>query len=237
MLTPKRTLVEVAVDSVASAVMAEALGADRIELCQCLELGGFTPSPGLLAAVRRRVQVPVFVMVRGAGGGFQYDSAEVEVMVEDVKRAREAGANGIVVGALTGSGHIDQAATRAMVAAAETLPVTFHRAIDQVPDLPEALEHLVRLGVVRVLSSGGPTTAFAGRGVLAEMTRRAAGRLVILAGGGVLGEHVAQLVRETGVAEVHLSGVILDNKSPDQGYGRASMPNRARLEAVMAALA
>ncbi len=237
MLTPKTTLVEVAVDSVASAVMAEALGADRIELCQCLELGGFTPSPGLLAAVRRRVMVPVFVMVRGAGGGFQYDRSEVEVMVDDVKRARESGANGIVIGALTAEGHVDQPATNAMVAAAEALPVTFHRAIDQVPDLPEALEQLVRLGVVRILSSGGLSTAFAGRGVLAEMTRRTAGRLTILAGGGVVGEHVVQLVRETGVSEVHLSGVILDSTSPDQGYGRASAPNRIRLEAVMAALA
>lgn len=237
MLTSKRTLVEVAVDSVASAVMAEAAGADRLELCQCLELGGLTPSLGLLEAVRRRVGIPVFVMVRSVTGPFRYDAAEVEVMASDVRRAREAGAAGVVIGALTADGRIDQAAVRPLIAAAGTLPVTFHRAIDLVADVSGGLDELVAMGVARVLTSGGPSTAFVGRSVLADMVRHAAGRLIILAGGGVRAEHVVELVWTSGVSEVHLSGVVADGLTPDQGYGRAFVPNRARLEAVMAALA
>ncbi len=236
MLTSKRTLVEVAVDSVASAVMAEAAGADRLELCQCLELGGLTPSLGLLEAVRRRVGIPVFVMVRSVTGPFRYDAAEVEVMASDVRRAREAGAAGVVIGALTADGRIDQAAVRPLIAAAGTLPVTFHRAIDLVADVPGGLDELVAMGVARVLTSGGPSTAFVGRSVLAGMVRHAAGRLTILAGGGVRAEHVVELVRTSGVSEVHLSGVVANGQTLDQGYGRAFVPNRARLEAVMAAL-
>lgn len=236
MLTPKRTTVEVAIDSVASAVMAEAAGADRLELCQCLELGGFTPSPGLFEAVRSRVSIPIFVMVRSQGGGFRYDAADVDVMVRDVARVREAGAAGVVVGALTADRLIDVEATRAMVAAAGPLPVTFHRAIDQTVDPVGAIDQLVDLGVRRVLASGGPTTAFEGRAGLAAMVRRSAGRLVVLAGGGVRAEHVVELVRETGVTEVHLSGVMLDD-TPEPGYGRPSRPNEARVRGVITALA
>ena len=237
MLTPKRPLVEVAVDSVASAVAAEAAGADRLELCQCLELGGLTPSPGLLEAVRRRVRIPVFVMVRSVTGPFRYDGLETEVMASDVKRAGEAGAAGVVIGALTADGRIDREAVAALVAAAGTVPVTFHRAIDLVADVPGALEELVSLGVARVLTSGGPSTAFAGRSVLADMVRRSAGRLTILAGGGVRADHVAELVRTSGVSEVHLSGVVADEQTAVlSGYGRAFLPAVARVEAVLAAL-
>lgn len=236
MLTLKRTTVEVAVDSVASAAMAEAAGADRLELCQCLELGGFTPSPGLFEAVRATVSIPVFVMVRSQGGGFQYSPSDVDVMVRDVARVCGAGAAGVVVGALTGGRGVDLEATAAMVTAAGAVPVTFHRAIDQTADPLRSIEQLIDLGVQRVLASGGPTTAYAGRAGLAAMVRQAAGRLVVLAGGGVRAEHVVELVRETGVREVHLSGVVLD-EAPEPGYGRLSRPNKPRVRAVIEALA
>lgn len=198
-------LVEVAVESVAGAYAAVMGGAGRIELCQSLDEGGLTPSAGLCAAVCAVMTIPVFAMVRPRSGDFLYEPGEVDAMVRDVEALRDAGAAGIVVGALTKDGEVDRRRMAEFVDLASDLPVTFHRAFDVCRDPGEALDALAELGVRRVLTSGQARTAHDGRFAIREAVQRAGDRLSIMAGAGVRPENVARLVEMTGVREVHLS--------------------------------
>jgi copper homeostasis protein len=202
-----KVLVEACVDSVASALAAERGGAGRLELCDNLFDGGTTPSAGMIAAVKAAVRIPVFVIVRPRGGGFVYEPDELGVMRLDIEAARMLGADGIVVGALR-DGTIDRGHLEPLIAAAR-LPVTFHRAFDLVHDQERALETLIQLGVQRVLTSGGAATALEGVERIAALTRRAAGQIAIMAGGGVREETVQEIVHRSGVGEVHVRGTHL----------------------------
>jgi len=201
-------LVEACVDSVESALAASRGGAHRIELCANLVEGGTTPSAGTLAVCRARLDIPIFVLLRPRGGDFLYSAAELAVMLEDVRQAKEAGAHGIVTGVLRADGEIDQDRTGELIAAARPLRVTFHRAFDVCRDAGRALETLIALGVERVLTSGQAATAPEGAEAIARLVRQAAGRIAILPGGGVTEGNVAALVRATGVTEVHLTGAV-----------------------------
>ena len=197
-------LVEACVDSVASAVAAERGGAQRIELCAALADGGTTPSAGMIAACRKAVSIPLFVIVRPRGGGFNYSDDERDVMRRDVIAACELGADGIVTGGLRRDGTVDVALMQSIVEAAGDRPVTFHRAFDVTPAFDEALDVLAANGVHRVLTSGGAPTAIEGAAVLAALVRQAAERIVVMAGGGVREENVREVVATTGVREVHV---------------------------------
>ena len=202
-------LVEACVDSVASALAAERGGAGRLELCDALFDGGTTPSAGMIAAVKAAVRIPVFVLVRPRGGGFVYTGAEVGVMRLDIEAARMLGADGVVCGALSDDGQVQVEQTHALVAAAGSLPVTFHRAFDAARDRDAALESLMQLGVTRVLTSGGAASALDGVSGIASLVRRAAGQIEIMAGGGVREETVQEIVHRAGVREVHVRGTRL----------------------------
>ena len=235
MLTRTRPLVEVAVDSVAAAVMAAGLGADRLELCQDLELGGTTPSLGLIEAVRERVTIPVAVMIRPRGGEFVYGLDEMLVMTADIGHAIRAGANGVVVGPLNAGGGIDREGLKRLVAAAGPVPVVFHRAFDSVAEPIEALEVLMADGVARLLTAGGGASAYEGRGVIGRLVRRAGTDLTVIAGGGVMAAEVVGLVEATSVREVHLSGIRLERVA-DGVFGMTPVPNPGRLSGVIEAL-
>lgn len=194
---------EVAVQDPAGAAVAREAGADRVELCSALELGGLTPSVALIAAVAQ-VGVPVHVLVRPRGGGFRYTATEVSLMVQDIEAAVDAGAAGVVVGALTADGGLDRHALGALRDAAEGRQVTAHRCVDVLPDPAAAVAELADLGFTRVLTSGGAATAADGVAVLGRMVTAADGRLEVVAGGGILPGHVAPLV-QAGVAGLHLS--------------------------------
>jgi len=201
-------VVEACVDSIESALAAARGGAHRIELCANLIEGGTTPSAGTLAVCRARLDIPIFVLIRPRGSDFLYSAAELAVMLEDIRRAKQAGAHGIVTGALSADGEIDADRTRDMIAAARPLHVTFHRAFDVCRDASRALEMLVGLGVERVLTSGQAATAPEGAETIARFVRQAAGRIGILPGGGVTADNAPALVRATGVTEVHLTGAV-----------------------------
>ena len=190
----------------ASALAAEKGGAGRLELCDALYDGGTTPSAGMISAVKAAVRIPVFVIVRPRGGGFVYTYEEAAVMRLDIEAARMLGADGIVVGALTSDARVDEDQMRPLVDAARGLPVTFHRAFDFSRDRDEALETLMRLGVQRVLTSGGASTAIEGVDTIRGLMRRGAGHIAVMAGGGVREETIQEIVHRAGVNEVHVRG-------------------------------
>ncbi|HEY2946203.1 MAG TPA: copper homeostasis protein CutC [Vicinamibacteria bacterium] len=199
-------LIEACVDSVPSAVAAEAGGAGRVELCDNLIEGGTTPSAGTIAECRARLRIPVFVIIRPRGGDFLYSEVEYDVMRRDIAHAQSLGADGVVLGLLHADGTIDVERTRALVEAARPLPVTFHRAFDVARDPLEALDALIGLGIERVLTSGQAPTAPEGAALIARLAGRAARRIGILPGCGIDETNVRELVAQTGAREVHVRG-------------------------------
>lgn len=198
-------LVEAAVETLEAALAAADGGAHRIELCTDLAHGGTTPSVQLLRECQSQLLTPIFVLVRPRPGDFVYTAAEHRTMIKQIHRAKEAGAHGIVTGSLTAAQQIAETITAELIDAARPLFVTFHRAFDVCVDQAAALERLIRLGVDRVLTSGGAPTAPQGVERIRQLVTQADGRIEILAGGGIDGQNVARLVRETGVREVHFS--------------------------------
>ena len=197
------TALEICVDSFESAVAAEAGGAQRVELCSGLIEGGLTPSLGLIRAARARLKIGVHVMIRPRAGDFVYSEDELGIMREDISLAAEAGADGVVFGLLTKDRLVDVTTTRELVALARPLHVTFHRAIDTTADLPDALEAVIGAGADRVLTSGGEATALAGQAMLQQMVQMAAGRIDIMAGGGVRPDNLEAIARATGATSFH----------------------------------
>ncbi len=201
--------VEVCVDAIESALAAQRGGAHRIELCANLVEGGTTPSAGMLRECRRQLDIPIHVLIRPRGGDFLYTEAEIRVMLADIAAARDAGADGVVVGALQADGRIDRALVARLIAAADGLAITFHRAFDVTPDWESSLQDVISLGAHRVLSSGQARNAPDGALVLSKMRSTAGDRLVVLPGGGIDADNVETLVRQTGATEVHLTGAAL----------------------------
>jgi copper homeostasis protein len=197
--------IEICVDTLASVAVCAAAGADRIELCAGLVEGGTTPSLGFLRAARKVFPGRIMAMVRPRAGDFHYDDAEFAQMLDEIDLFRREGADGVVFGILEADGRIDQTRSREFVARAAGMNLTFHRAFDVTPSLTKSLETLIALGVPRVLTSGGQPDVYQGSAAIAALHQQAAGRITILPGGGVKPERVTELVRATGVTEVHLS--------------------------------
>ncbi len=196
---------EVCAATLSSALAAQAAGAHRIELCTGLEVGGLTPSLGLLQAVRACLSIPVYVLIRPREGHFHYTDGELSVMLRDIALCHEAGADGVVVGALDAQGRLCEKQLRAMAEAAEGMGLTCHRAFDLVPNAAEALELLIALGFERVLTSGQAPTAYEGRAALRSLVAQAAKRIDIMPGGGISAENVRAIAEETGATAFHLS--------------------------------
>ena len=196
---------EVCVDSVAGALAAQAAGAQRVELCANLVEGGTTPSLGMLELTCQSVAIAVNVIIRPRGGDFCYSELELAVMRRDILAAKAAGASGVVLGLLNPDGSVDVERTFQLVAAARPLSVTFHRAFDLSRDAGDALEAICEMGIERILTSGQKPTALEGAVCIAAMQRQAAGRTIILAGGGIDARNVAELVSRTGISEVHFA--------------------------------
>ena len=197
--------IEICVDSVEGALAAERGGADRVELCDNLMEGGTTPSAGCIRIAKESLKIGLQIIIRPRGGDFLYSAAEHRVMREDVRVARELGADGVVLGCLTADGDIDLGRTRELMETAAPMNVTFHRAFDMCRDPRVALEQLIELGVDRVLTSGQEASCLEGLDLIADLRRLAAGRLVVMPGGGITLRNARRIVEATGVTEVHLS--------------------------------
>ena len=202
--TPLNLLLEIACGSIADARVA-ATGADRLELCAALEVGGLTPSIGAALEVDAAVAVPFVAMLRPRAGDFVCSVAELAVMERDAALLLEAGASGIVFGCLTQDGQVDVLACRRLIEVAGAAETVFHRAFDEARAPFEALETLADLGLTRILTSGGARTALEGVARIRALVDRAAGRIEMLPGGGIREHIVAAVVRQTGCDQVHLS--------------------------------
>lgn len=200
-------LLEICCDHLESALAAQAGGVHRIELCAALSTDGITPSAGLLAAVKKRLSIPIFVLVRPRPGNFVYNEQELESMLFDIHECKALGAAGIVSGALSADDRIDREATQQLITAAAPLPFTFHKAFDLTPDPMEALSQLISLGADRVLTSGQAPAAVAGKTVLQQLVQRSKGKIEILCGGGIRDHNLAELLEIPGLQEFHSSAL------------------------------
>ncbi|MCM1349017.1 MAG: copper homeostasis protein CutC [Firmicutes bacterium] len=201
-----RGLLEICCGDTDSVKAAVAGGSDRIELCSALEVGGLTPSAGLITmALNLAKDVKINVLIRPREGDFLYNEDEVEVMIHDIQTSRELGVNGVVIGALDSEGGIDTPTCQRLIDAAGNLSITFHRAFDMCKDPIKALDTLIEMGCDRVLTSGCAPSALQGVETLKTLQEMSAGRINILAGSGVNPTNATQILKQTGVHELHAS--------------------------------
>lgn len=201
----QQRLLEICVDSPASALAAEAGGAGRLELCSALSEGGLTPGAGMLEVVMDMVHVPVHVLIRPRRGDFLYSEAEFKSMKIDIAHARKSGAAGVVLGMLMPDGQVDRARMEALIALARPMHVCFHRAFDLCADPFRTLDELMQLGIDKLLTSGQQANALLGADLIARLRMAAANSLVIMPGGGINQHNIQQLLEKTAVTEFHAS--------------------------------
>jgi copper homeostasis protein len=198
-----RPLLEICVETLATALAAERGGADRIELCENLAAGGVTPSSELMRATRAQIHISIFAMIRPRSGDFLYTAAEFKEMIGDLALARNCGMDGVVFGLLNADRLVDIERTRALVELARPLPATFHRAFDETPNLQAALESVISCGCRRILTCGGRANAEEGSAVIAELVKVAGNRIEIVAGGGINAANVDCVLQRALAREIH----------------------------------
>ena len=198
-------VLEIACFDIASAIKAEAAGADRVELCDNAAEGGTTQSYGTLKRIREVINIPVFPIIRPRGGDFLYNDEEYQTMLYDVRLCNDLGFKGIVFGLLDSDGSIDTKRTKQLVQAAGNMQVTFHRAYDRCKDPLQAMEALIDCGCKRILTSGQVPNAYDGRELIKQLIEQAAGRIIIMPGSGVRSNNIAELAIYSGARELHSS--------------------------------
>ncbi|MEM9888317.1 MAG: copper homeostasis protein CutC [Bacteroidota bacterium] len=213
---------EIACDSIRSAVEAERGGAHRIELCDNLAQGGITPSAAKIQLAKKYLSIPVFVLIRPRKGDFLYSDLEMETMLANIQIAKDLGADGIVSGCLNADGTLAQQQLAQLLAAATPLSFTFHRAFDMCRAADVVLEQLIQFGVDRVLTAGQATSAIVGKEQIAQWVAQAAGRIQIMAGAGIRAHNIQQLLDIPGLTAFH-SSAKRKQRSQMQYKGQAAM--------------
>jgi copper homeostasis protein len=198
-------ILEIAANSVASALAAQEGGAGRVELCTALELGGLTPSHAQIALARERLRIPLYVLIRPRAGDFLYSELECEAMQRDIEACGALGCDGVVLGVLDANGEVDMPRCRALIAAAGNMGVTFHRAFDLARDPLSSLDDLIVLGCERVLTSGAQASAWEGAELIRPLVELSAGRIVVMPGAGVDAGNIGKLHEIAGASEFHAS--------------------------------
>ena len=196
-------LLEACVGSIEGAVAAQEGGADRVELCANMIEGGCTPSAGTIRVARELLQIPMNVIIRPRGGDFLYSNAEFQTMASDIEFAKQAGADGVVIGILKEDARVDEKRTGALIERARPMSVTFHRAFDRARDPIEALDTLIGLGADRILTSGQEPTVLEGLDLIAELVKRAGDRIIIMPGCGINERNFEKILAESGAREFH----------------------------------
>ena len=202
----KSKVLECCVDSVESAINAAKGGADRLELCSNLVIGGTTPDVALVEEIRKYTDIRIHALIRPRFGDFCYSKHEIAVMKSQIRGLKQAGVEGVVIGVLDEDGHLNQPVMKELIQEAEGLSITLHRAFDMCCEPFEALETAIALGVDTILTSGQKQSAWDGRELLAKLQEQAAGRIAIMAGAGIGAKTIARLLPVTGITTYHMSG-------------------------------
>jgi copper homeostasis protein len=198
-------VLEVCVDSLENALIAQSAGADRIELCANLPEGGTTPSPAQIGMARERLHIKLYVLIRPRGGDFLYNAREFELMKSDIRYCGEQACDGVVAGMLHPDGTVDMERCAELIRIARRygMGFTFHRAFDRSADLFQALDNLIHLGCERILTSGGYNSAPEGAEIIRQLIEKAKDRIIIMPGAGITPENAGDLLRKTGLQEIH----------------------------------
>lgn len=199
----RNIIFELCAETIDACLAAKEGGAHRIELCSGLSEGGLTPSHGLVKAAIQCSGLAVHVLLRPRSGSFQYTRSEVAVMREDIQHVKQLGAVGVVLGLLRSDGSVDVDGICELVQLAHPMKVTFHRAFDVTPSLPQALEEIISTGCDRVLTSGGQRDLVSGAACVAKLVAQANHRIKVAVGGGLQLKDAALLARLTGAAHFH----------------------------------
>jgi len=202
---------EACVEGFAEALRAQELGADRIELCENLAVGGTTPSIGTITICKKYLKIPVIVMIRPRGGDFVYNEHEIEIMEEDIRTCLSAGADGIAIGLLTRKGEIDMPCLHKLIKQAGKMQVTFHKAIDVTRDIENEFIRLRDSGLIhRVLTSGGTSTALEGAGMLKKLIGLSKEKITLLVAGKVTHLNLYDLNKLIPAGEFHGKKIVGD---------------------------
>lgn len=201
-------ILEVCVDSFKSLQIAREAGANRIELCSALNIGGLTPSYGLMKQAKDIHDMEVFVMIRPRSGDFLYDDIEYETMKNDIVVAKEMGFDGIVTGFLLEDGQIDLNRMREIVELAKPLKVVLHRAFDDAKDPEKDIQELIDMGIIRILTSGQRKNAVDGAEYIKNIQEEFGDKITIMPGAGVNYENIKYLYNITGCTHYHMSGKV-----------------------------
>ncbi len=202
-------ILECCTDSVESAINAAKGGADRLELCANLSIGGTTPDLALFHQIRKNLDIRIHVLIRPRFGDFCYSKYEMEIMREEIRLFREAQADAVVIGVLDADGNLDMDSMEKLLGEAEGMDVTLHRAFDMCRDPFKTMEQAISLGIHTILTSGQQQSAWEGRNLIRELVRRSAGRIDVMAGGGVNAEVIRRLWPATGLTSYHMSGKVI----------------------------
>ena len=194
---------EACVESFEKSLEAQNNGANRIELCENLAVGGTTPSYGTVKVCLEKLNIPIFPMIRARGGNFVYSKEEIEIMKEDIKVFKDLGVKGVVLGCLTSDNKIDLELTKTLVNLAYPMEITFHKAIDEISNPLDYIDDLVDIGIKRILTSGGKATALEGKDLINDMIKKSNGRLKIVVAGKVTKENLNELSNLISADEFH----------------------------------
>ena len=209
---PTLRQLELCAYNIESCIIAAQCGASRIELCASPEAGGTTPGYGTIKYAIEHINIPVYVMIRPRGGSFVYSPPELEIIENDIKACKSLGCKGIVTGILTPDNNIDTEKIKRMVTLAYPMGVTFHKAFDETTDMQQALEDIIATGCGRILTSGLCPTALAGAANISKLIAQAAGRIVIMPGGGVRSANIEEIALKTDALEYHTSAITYNNQ-------------------------
>ena len=209
----EKYLLECCVDSVESAISAQAGGADRLELCSNLIIGGTTPTLALFEEVKRNCSLPVHILIRPRFGDFLYSDYEANVIAEEIRAFRDAGADGVVIGSLNSNGSLNTEQMRRFISCAGEMSVTLHRAFDMCKDPFLCLEQAIDLGVNTILTSGQAPDCLSGMDMLQKLVSAADGKIQILAGSGINASAVKSLLENTTLTQFHMSGKMVMESS------------------------
>lgn len=205
----EKFILEACVDSVESAIAATEGGADRLELCSNLIIGGTTPSPQLFEKIKKYCSIPVNVLIRPRFGDFCYTEHEKDIIREEVSMFKDYGANGIVTGCLLPDGSLDMNEMEKIFHQATGMEITLHRAFDMCKNPMEVLENAIDLGVNTILTSGQRNSCIEGMKLLRQLKEKAGNRIDIMAGSGVNSKNIRNIYKNTGITSYHMSGKVM----------------------------